>query len=583
MYCPNCGTQNQEDAAFCMACGSPLASPPTRGAETEPLPPAARYCTRCGLPLADLRSQDVYCGRCGAPLVAPSAADRRRKILRYALPAAAVAALLLMIAGGVLAGHTWRDARALRSHYDAGLAALADGDPDQAVAELGWVVARAPDYKDTAAWLASAREEAGLAALYAQAETSCQERRWQQALETLEDLHARAPGYKTQGVADLLFTAHYQAGVELAAAGSFDEALPHLDEALALRPGEAVEKQKQLAGLTLEGLACLERSDPFGARDALRAAVNLEPTYPQAAAGLYRAHVQCCDALAGQGRLDAAEAECLAAQRLQPGGQEATGGLARIAFLRTPSPTPTPTPTPTWTPSPTPEATPTPEPSPTPTETPKPRAAAAPKCRSAAKGLIGFKRQSRCNARTGDGCGAVTIWVMNADGTGQAPMCNPQAYTKGLVLDRTHADGWRVEVRGRGVDIARIYPGGREEMIIVNNRKDWDPVLSADGWWLAWVTNRNANDEIYIKTMDPKDQNQRRLTVNNWEWDKHPTWSPDGRRIAFYSNRADKLNEATRQIWIMEVVNDQGVNLRNVSNRPDMVDIDPVWFKWDVQ
>jgi hypothetical protein len=244
----------------------------------------------------------------------------------------------------------------------------------------------------------------------------------------------------------------------------------------------------------------------------------------------------------------------------------------------TPTPVPTPTPTPSTTPTLSPTPSPTPTPSATPTPTPKPK----PKCRTAKKGLIGFKRQKRCDKKTGAACGPVEIWVMNADGTNQAPMCNPKAYTWGLERDRTHPDGtWRVEVGGRRADIVRIWQDGRQEMIVVNNRKDWDPVLSADGWWLAWVTNRNANDEIYIKSMDPKDQNQRRLTINAWEWDKHPTWSPDGHKIAFYSNRADALNEATRQIWVMEVVNDQGVNLRNLSNRPDRVDTDPVWFKWD--
>jgi Tol biopolymer transport system component len=171
---------------------------------------------------------------------------------------------------------------------------------------------------------------------------------------------------------------------------------------------------------------------------------------------------------------------------------------------------------------------------------------------------------------------------MKADGSGQAKMCNPNAYTWGLLRDRTSNDGqWRVEVSNQKPDIIRVYTSGQWEWLITNNKKDWDPVLSADNWWLAWVTNRNANDEIYIKSMDPNDQNQRRLTVNEWEWDKHPTWSPDGHKIAFYSNRASKLNEATRQIWVMDIVNDQGANLRNLSNRPDMVDTDPVWFKWD--
>jgi hypothetical protein len=251
----------------------------------------------------------------------------------------------------------------------------------------------------------------------------------------------------------------------------------------------------------------------------------------------------------------------------------------------TPTATPWPTETSEPTPSYTPSGTPTPSPVPTITDTPTPTPTPRPRitCRPAQRGWIGFKRQDRCNAKTGDGCGSIAIWIMKADGTNQAPMCDPSGYFWALEKDQTHPDGtWYVDVaRNQGNDIRRVFNDGRQEWLIVNNKGDWDPVLSADGWWLAWVTNRNANDEIYIKSMDPGDQNQRRLTVNDWEWDKHPTWSPDGHKIAFYSNRADKLNEATRQIWVMDVVNDQGVNLRNISNRPDKVDTDPVWFKWD--
>ena len=52
-------------------------------------------------------------------------------------------------------------------------------------------------------------------------------------------------------------------------------------------------------------------------------------------------------------------------------------------------------------------------------------------------------------------------------------------------------------------------------------------------------------------------------------------------KIDFYSNRPDSLKEATRQIWVIEIVNDRGVNPRNLSNQADKVDIDPVWFKWN--
>lgn len=268
-----------------------------------------------------------------------------------------------------------------------------------------------------------------------------------------------------------------------------------------------------------------------------------------------------------------------------PRDTAAPGPTSTLAPTQAPSASPltTTTPSPTSYSLLTDTSTPLPTATQTPTETAVPTSRPKVTCRQAKRGWIGFKRQKRCNARTGDGCGPVEVWIMKGDGSSQAPMCDPGGYTWALKKDQTHPDGtWYVDVaRNRGNDIRRVFQDGRREWIIVNNRSDWDPVLSADGWWLAWVTNRNANDEIYVKTMDPKDQNQRRLTVNEWEWDKHPTWSPDGRRIAFYSNRANKLDEATRQIWVMEVVNDQGVNLRNLSQRPNQVDTDPVWFKWD--
>ena len=85
------------------------------------------------------------------------------------------------------------------------------------------------------------------------------------------------------------------------------------------------------------------------------------------------------------------------------------------------------------------------------------------------------------------------------------------------------------------------------------------------------MTNRNANDEIYIKTMDPSDQQQRRLTVNQWEWDKHPTFSPDGSQIVFWSNQTT----GHKQLWIMDV---DGGNRSILLNSP-YNDWDPVWIK----
>lgn len=54
---------------------------------------------------------------------------------------------------------------------------------------------------------------------------------------------------------------------------------------------------------------------------------------------------------------------------------------------------------------------------------------------------------------------------------------------------------------------------------------------------IAFVSNRDGNDEIYIMNVDGT--NSTRLT-NNWGGDLNPAWSPDGTRIAFVSGRDRK-------------------------------------------
>ncbi len=63
----------------------------------------------------------------------------------------------------------------------------------------------------------------------------------------------------------------------------------------------------------------------------------------------------------------------------------------------------------------------------------------------------------------------------------------------------------------------------------------------------------------------------RRLTSNSWEWDKHPSWSPDGTQIVFWSNR----DTGRRQLWVM---NADGSN-PHVLLKSTFNDWDPVWAK----
>ena len=75
---------------------------------------------------------------------------------------------------------------------------------------------------------------------------------------------------------------------------------------------------------------------------------------------------------------------------------------------------------------------------------------------------------------------------------------------------------------------------------------------------IAFMSDRDWHWEIYV--MDNNGGNQRNLTNNPGD-DKHPSWSPDGKRIAFSSDRNDMAGN--RQIYVMDA---DGDNQRNLSN-----------------
>ena len=74
---------------------------------------------------------------------------------------------------------------------------------------------------------------------------------------------------------------------------------------------------------------------------------------------------------------------------------------------------------------------------------------------------------------------------------------------------------------------------------------DWGPSWSPDGRHIAFVSNREGNYEIYVMGSDGS--NPRRLTDHPAE-DRSPSWSPDGRHIAFDSNR-----DGDWEIYVMDI------------------------------
>ena len=95
-----------------------------------------------------------------------------------------------------------------------------------------------------------------------------------------------------------------------------------------------------------------------------------------------------------------------------------------------------------------------------------------------------------------------------------------------------------------------------------------EPILSngtaANNPPIVFMSIKDGNRNLYV--MDADGGNQRRLT-NHWAKDLSPTWSPDGKKIAFVSDR----NEGYFQIWVMDADGANPVRLTDGfwDERPD--------------
>lgn len=101
----------------------------------------------------------------------------------------------------------------------------------------------------------------------------------------------------------------------------------------------------------------------------------------------------------------------------------------------------------------------------------------------------------------------------------------------------------------------------------IGNVGSYNPTWSPDGKKIAFVSKENAskNTEIYIINVDGS--GETRLT-NNPAIDMQPSWSPDGKQIAFVSNR-----DGNQEIYVMDA---DGSHLLRLTNN-NIDDWAPTW------
>ena len=107
--------------------------------------------------------------------------------------------------------------------------------------------------------------------------------------------------------------------------------------------------------------------------------------------------------------------------------------------------------------------------------------------------------------------------------------------------------------------------GSEQRRLTRNKWADGFPAWSPDGHRIAFTSTRDGNAEIYVMSADGSDQ--RRLTRNPADdgvgylgWSSS-AWSPDGREIAFASQR-----DGNDEIYVM---NADGSGVRRLTNDPE--------------
>jgi TolB protein len=138
-------------------------------------------------------------------------------------------------------------------------------------------------------------------------------------------------------------------------------------------------------------------------------------------------------------------------------------------------------------------------------------------------------------------CGA-EAYRRNADGSDVAFLTSLEFYSRAHAREAYSADcRYYTFVQSASSGQKQIFYrdalyGTEQSMTRFGVGNAWDPRWSPTADVVVLVANESRNDELWLVRKGEWPAVQ--LTQNEWAWDKHPSWSPDGTQIIFMSNRS---------------------------------------------
>ena len=182
------------------------------------------------------------------------------------------------------------------------------------------------------------------------------------------------------------------------------------------------------------------------------------------------------------------------------------------------------------------------------------------------------------------------IYVMNPDGTNLINLTQSPEMEE--ASPSWSPDGKQIVYKSWGIfnangffqsDIWVMDADGENQRNLTNHiAGDWQPDWSPDGRQIAFTSDRNSdwefdiwggNWEVYV--MAPDGTNLVNLTKHPAK-DGSPDWSPDGKQIAFSTNRDGDWKKNPKDNWEVYMMNADGTNPINLTNHPAW-DSGPAW------